>query len=337
MRVLVTGGAGYIGSHTVLKLLERGDDVLVYDNFSNSSPEALKRVEELTGKSIEAREGDLRDKDLLHACFEEFRPDAVIHFAGLKAVGESQAKPLEYYSQNVAGSVNLFQCMQLFDCRRLVFSSSATVYGDAKTIPIDESQPLAPVNAYGRTKYFVEEIVRDWCSADPETSAVLLRYFNPVGAHESGRIGEDPNDIPNNLMPFISQVAVGRREKLSVFGNDYETRDGTGERDYIHVVDLAEAHLAALDYTSKNSGAASINVGTGNGATVLEMVHAFAEASGREIPYEIVARRSGDVAQCVASVDVAKDLLNWTAKLDVSDMCSSTWRWQSSNPSGYRS
>ena len=335
MRVLVTGGAGYIGSHTVLKLLERGDDVLVYDNFSNSSPEALRRVEKLSGKTLTSTEGDLRDAALLKKSFDTFKPDAVIHFAGLKAVGESQAKPLEYYSQNVAGSIILLQCMQEFGCNRLVFSSSATVYGDARKIPIDEEQPLGPVNAYGRTKYFIEEIIRDWCASKSDASSVLLRYFNPVGAHESGMIGEDPNDIPNNLMPFIAQVAVGRREKLSVFGGDYPTRDGTGERDYIHVEDLAVAHLAALDFSENTNGSHAINVGTGNGATVLEMVAAFGAAAGRDIPYEIVARRSGDVAQCIASVSLASKLLNWTARYGLSDMCASTWRWQSTNPTGY--
>lgn len=335
MRVLVTGGAGYIGSHTVLQLLHAQHEVLVLDNFSNSSPEALRRVKSLAHADFDICEGDVRDSDLLNKAFGDFRPDAVIHFAGLKSVGESQEKPLEYYSQNVVGSIELLAAMQRHKCRRLVFSSSATVYGEAQYLPFDEEHPLQPTNPYGRSKFFTEEIIRDWVASWSDASAIVLRYFNPVGADASGQIGEDPNGIPNNLLPYISQVAVGRLAQLTVFGGDYDTRDGTGERDFIHVEDLARAHLAAIDYTGKSHGCETINVGTGSGATVLEMVKGFEKASGRRIPYRIADRREGDVARSVAAVTKAKQLLGWTAKFDFSEMCETTWRWQSNNPTGY--
>ena len=335
MRVLVTGGAGYIGSHTLLKLLQQGDDVLVLDNYANSSPQALERVRRLTQKSFDVREGDVCDASLLDQVFAEFRPDAVIHFAGLKAVGESNEKPLHYYAQNVSGSIALLACMQAHDCRQIVFSSSATVYGEAAYLPYDEAHPLQPTNPYGRTKLFVEEIIRDWAQSWPEASAVLLRYFNPVGADASGLIGEDPRATPNNLVPYISQVAVGRLAHLNIFGNDYDTRDGTGERDYIHVEDLADAHLAAVRYTQAQTGCEAINIGTGHGTTVLELLKAFEEASGQKIAHKTVERRQGDVARSFASVEKAERLLRWRAKRDVTDMCRSTWHWQSTNPYGY--
>lgn len=335
MKIMVTGGAGYIGCHTLLQLLRERHDVLVFDNYSNSSPEALKRVKQLANADFEICEGDIQDDGRLSEAFESFRPEAVIHFAGLKAVGESNNKPLEYYAQNVSGSIELLTAMQRHDCRRIVFSSSATVHGEAKYLPYDEEHPLQPTNPYGRTKYFIEEILRDWAASWNDASAVLLRYFNPVGADASGRIGEDPNGIPNNLVPYISQVAFGRLQQLIVFGADYDTRDGTGVRDYIHVDDLARAHLAAIQFSSTSTGCEAINVGTGRGATVLEMVKAFEHASGRAVPYKIGPRRDGDVACSLASVNKAERLLGWKAKLDVVDMCRTTWNWQTANPSGY--
>ncbi len=335
MRVLLTGGAGYIGSHTLLKLLQQGDEVLVLDNYSNSSPHALERVRRLANSSFEIREGDICDAGFLDQVFKEFRPEAVIHFAGLKAVGESNEKPLMYYSQNVSGSITLLACMQKHDCRQIVFSSSATVYGEAKYLPFDEAHPLQPTNPYGRTKLFVEEIIRDWAKSWPQASAVLLRYFNPVGADASGLIGEDPRATPNNLVPYISQVAVGRMAHLNVFGGDYDTRDGTGERDYIHVEDLAAAHLASVRFSQGKTGCEAINIGTGNGTTVLELLKAFEDASGQKIAHKIVDKREGDVARSFASVSKAYELLGWRAERDVNDMCKSTWNWQSKNPFGY--
>jgi UDP-glucose 4-epimerase len=335
MRILVTGGAGYIGSHTLLQLLRARHEVLVFDNYSNSSPEALRRVKQLANADFEVCDGDIQDAGRLSEAFGHFRPEAVIHFAGLKAVGESNEKPLEYYAQNVSSSIELLRAMQRQDCRRIVFSSSATVYGEAKYLPYDEHHPLQPTSPYGRTKYFIEEIIRDWSASWKDASAVLLRYFNPVGADASGRIGEDPNCIPNNLVPYISQVAIGRLKHLHVFGADYETRDGTGERDYIHVEDLARAHLAALEFCSTSKGCEAINVGTGQGTTVLEMVKAFEHASGRAVSYKIGPRRDGDVARSLAAVDKATRLLEWQAKLDVAEMCRTTWNWQSANPNGY--
>lgn len=335
MKILVTGGAGYIGSHTLLQLLREQHEVLVFDNYSNSSPEALKRVKQLANADFEICEGDIQDTRRLNQAFDSFKPEAVIHFAGLKAPAESTANPLEYYAQNVTGSIELLKAMQWHGCHRIVFSSSANVYGTAKYLPCDEAHPLQPTNPYGRTKHFIEEIIRDWAASWKGASAVLLRYFNPVGADASGRIGEDPNGIPNNLVPYISQVAVGRLQHLNVFGADYDTRDGTGERDYIHVEDLARAHLAAIEFASISTGCEAINVGTGRGVTVLEMVRAFERASGRAVQYKIRPRRDGDVARSLAAVNKAERLLGWKAKLDIDDMCRTTWNWQSANPNGY--
>jgi len=335
MRVLVTGGAGYIGSHTMLELLGAQYEACVVDNYSNSSPEALDRVARLSNRSFERVTADIRDEDALLAACRAFRPEAVIHFAGLKAVGESVEKPVLYYENNVQGTVALLKAMDEVGCRRIVFSSSATVYGVPQYLPFDEAHPCAPVNPYGRTKLFIEEILRDWAAAEHGASVALLRYFNPVGAHASGQIGEDPAGIPNNLMPYVSQVAVGRQPVLRVFGSDYDTPDGTGVRDYIHVADLARAHIAALDYVAIHAGAETINVGTGKGASVLEVIRAFEEGSGRKIPYELAPRRPGDVAVSLADPSKANRLLGWEAKHDLLDMCRSTWTWQSQNPNGY--
>jgi UDP-glucose 4-epimerase len=335
MRVFVTGGAGYIGSHILVQLLAAEHEVCVFDNFSNSSPVALARVREIARCDFTRIEGDVVDKAGLERALADFAPDAVIHMAGLKAVGESSAAPLRYYRNNVTGSINLLEAMEQADCRRLIFSSSATVYGVPQYLPYDEAHPIAPFNPYGRTKAMIEEIILDWTKAAPATSAVLLRYFNPVGAHASGQIGEDPQGVPNNLMPFVAQVAVGRRARLSIYGDDYETRDGTGERDYIHVVDLAAAHLAALDYSGTATGCETINIGTGQSVTVKELVAAFERASGRDIPAATALRRAGDLPSYFASTDKAKRLLGWQAQLDLDDMCASTWRWQQKNPEGY--
>ncbi len=332
-RIAVTGGAGYIGSHTCVELLQEGYDVTVIDNLSNASEESLARVQEITGKSVAFHKVDLLDKEALAAVFAAEQFDACIHFAGFKAVGESTEIPLRYYDNNITGTLNLLEVMAEHNCFDIVFSSSATVYGDPHTVPITEDFPLSATNPYGRTKLFIEEIMRDLCAADQRWSCVLLRYFNPVGAHESGRIGEDPKGIPNNLMPYITQVAVGRREKLSIFGNDYPTPDGTGVRDYIHVVDLAQGHVAAL--RQDLPGCTAINLGTGQGYSVLEMVAAMSQAAGKDIPYEMVARRPGDVAQCYADPASARNILNWEAKLDLSAMCADSWRWQQASPNGY--
>jgi UDP-glucose 4-epimerase len=335
MRILITGGAGYVGSHALLMLLQEGHDIMVFDNFSNSSPMALRRVKQLANADFEIHEGDVRDAAHLRSAFAGFRPEAVIHFAGLKAVAESVQRPLDYYAQNVAGSTALLSAMQVHGCRRIVFSSSATVYGEAEYLPYDEEHRLKPASPYGRTKYFIEEMIRDWVSSWTEAGAVLLRYFNPVGAHSSGMIGEDPRSLPNNLFPYVAQVAVGRLPGVTVYGNDYDTRDGTGERDYIHVEDLARAHLAAIAFLSARTGCEAINVGTGRGATVLEIVNAFAKASGRDIPYAIGPRRDGDVGRMLASVDKAERLLGWKARFGIADMCETAWHWQSGNPLGY--
>ncbi|HYF58026.1 MAG TPA: UDP-glucose 4-epimerase GalE [Burkholderiaceae bacterium] len=335
-RILVTGGAGYIGSHTVVELLQAGHEVVVLDNLANASPEALRRVEAITGRPAPLVVGDLRDEALLSRLLAEHRFDATIHFAGLKAVGESVAKPLEYYDCNVAGTVTLLRCLDAAGVRRLVFSSSATVYGDPSSVPIREDAATGPTNPYGRTKWMIEFILQDLAAADPRWSVGNLRYFNPVGAHPSGRIGEDPQGVPNNLMPFVAQVAVGRREKLSVFGGDWPTPDGTGVRDYIHVVDLAQGHLAALRRCERESGYWTVNLGTGTGYSVLDMVRAFERASGRPVPYEIVARRPGDIASCYADPAQAERLLGWRARLGIDEMCADGWRWQSGNPQGYR-
>ena len=335
MRILITGGAGYIGSHTLLELLGEQHEACVLDNFSNSSPVALKRVAQLTNSGFDQVTADIRDDRALARAFADFRPQVVIHFGGLKAVGESAKVPLKYYEHNVQGAISLLKAMENSDCRKIVFSSSATVYGDPLYLPYDEQHPCAPANPYGRTKHFVEEILKDWVHTDGRNSATLLRYFNPVGAHSSGRIGEDPADIPNNLMPFVSQVAVGRRPKLLVFGNDYDTPDGTGLRDYIHVSDLARAHVAAVDYATGNAGVEAFNIGTGEGATVLQVVRAFEAASGRPVPYDFAPRRAGDIAASVADPAKARKLLNWQARFTLKDMCESSWKWQSNNPNGY--
>ena len=330
----MTGGAGYIGSHTCVELLEAGYEVTVYDNLSNASEEALRRVEKITGKTLSFVRGDIRDAEVLEKAIEGF--DAVIHFAGLKAVGESVEKPLEYYDNNVGGTVTLLEVMQKLGIKTIVFSSSATVYGDPDFLPLTESHPLRATNPYGRTKLMIEEILRDLFRSDPSWRISILRYFNPVGAHDSGLIGEDPQGIPNNLMPFISQVAVGRREALRVFGGDYPTSDGTGVRDYIHVVDLARGHLAALKALDA-PGCEAINLGTGRGYSVLEMVEAFERASGRKVPYGIVDRRPGDIAACYADPGKARETLGWNAEYGIDRMCEDTWRWQRMNPDGYRS
>nr|WP_221235472.1 UDP-glucose 4-epimerase GalE [Yoonia ponticola] len=332
---MVTGGAGYIGSHTILALLRAGHEVMSFDNYVNSSPESLRRVAKLAGSAAQIVRGDICDRVALDAVFARFVPEAVIHFAGLKAVGESAEKPLEYYRNNVSGTLELLESMKAHNCRQIIFSSSATVYGDAQYLPFDENHPINPTNPYGRTKAFVEEIIRDWVNSWPEASGVLLRYFNPVGADESGRIGEDPRGIPNNLMPFITRVASGQLSQLGVFGDDYETRDGTGERDYIHVSDLADAHLAAQSFAESKVGCEVLNVGTGVGATVLEMLSGFERAAGKKIPFEIMPRRLGDVGRSLAAVERAADLLNWRAKHDLTSMCNTTWNWHSKNPSGY--
>lgn len=335
MRILVTGGAGYVGAHTLLGLLAGNHDVCIVDNFSNSTPESLKRVSQLSNRQFEVVELDIREESSLEAIIGKFKPESVMHFAGLKAVGESNTLPLKYYDHNIQGTLSLLKAMDAANCHGIVFSSSATVYGHPQYLPFDEEHPCAPINPYGRTKYFVEEILKDWAMANEKSGAVLLRYFNPVGAHSSGLIGEDPTGMPNNLMPFIAQVAVGARPYLKVFGDDYDTCDGTGLRDYIHVSDLAQAHIAAIDYVAEHPGVEAINIGTGKGATVLEMVKAFEQASGRDIPYEIVARRPGDIDASIADPAKAHKLLGWKAKKTLDDMCESSWKWQSQNPSGY--
>ena len=335
MRVLVTGGAGYIGSHTLVELLSADHEVMVVDNFANASPIALDRVERLTNKTFETVEASIGDQASIHQIFQDFRPDAVIHFAGLKAVGQSEEQPLIYYDNNVTGTLHLLKAMDASGCKQIIFSSSATVYGTPHYLPYDESHPIQPVNPYGRTKYFIEEIIKDWAAVDASLSALLLRYFNPVGAHISGQIGEDPMGIPNNLMPYIQQVAVGRREKLNVFGDDYDTPDGTGVRDYIHVTDLAKGHVAALDYCAKNIGVEAVNLGTGQGYSVLEIVAAFERGSGQSIPYEIAPRRQGDIAMFYADPRKAKTMLNWQANLTLDDMAQDSWRWIADNPQGY--
>ncbi|MED5239474.1 MAG: UDP-glucose 4-epimerase GalE [Pseudomonadota bacterium] len=335
-KILVTGGAGYIGSHTVLLLLEAGYPVVVLDNLSNSCEESLHRVMRLTGKELTFINGDIRDEQCLARLFSDHDIEAVIHFAGLKAVGESVAQPLRYYDCNVVGTLKLLEAMSVAGVKRLVFSSSATVYGDPASVPIRENFPLSATNPYGATKLHIEDMLRDLQVSDAQWQIALLRYFNPVGAHESGEIGEDPSGIPNNLMPFIAQVAVGKRDKLSVFGGDYPTADGTGVRDYIHVMDLSEGHLAALKALPDSDGLLTVNLGTGQGYSVLEMVNAFAAVSGREIAYEIVARRPGDVAQCFADPSHAENVLKWKALRGVEAMCGDHWRWQSNNPEGFK-
>ncbi len=335
--VLVTGGAGYIGSHACVALIDAGYDVVVLDNLSNSSVVALERTGSICGTVPEFVQGDIRDRQCLDAVFSRHTVRAVLHFAGLKAVGESVAMPLEYYDCNVSGSLVLLEAMAKAGVKNLVFSSSATVYGDPATVPIREDFNLAPTSPYGRTKRMVEDILADWQVAKPDWSICRLRYFNPVGAHPGGTIGEDPQGHPNNLMPFIAQVAVGQRDKLFVFGDDYATPDGTGVRDYIHVMDLVEGHVSALDYVCRQTGLHTINLGTGNGVSVLEMISAFERASGKVVPYEIVERRPGDIATCWADPALAEKLLQWRASRDLAQMCQDTWRWQASNPRGYAS
>ncbi len=335
MTVLVTGGAGYIGSHTCLELLQTGQDVLVLDNLANSSEEPLRRVQEITGKHLDFVEGDIRDTELLDKLFSQRQIDSVVHFAGLKAVGESTQIPLDYYENNVWGSVNLLQAMQRAGVCKFVFSSSATVYGDPHTVPILENFPLKVTNPYGRTKLMVEDICRDLASSDNRWQIALLRYFNPAGAHPSGRIGEQPSGIPNNLVPYITQVAIGKREFLSVFGDDYDTPDGTGVRDYLHVVDLAIGHLKALDRLGTQQGCVAYNLGTGQGYSVLQMVKAFEKASSKEIPYQITPRRPGDIACCYADPAFAEAELNWKAEKGLDEMMADSWRWQSQNPEGF--
>lgn len=334
-KVLVTGGAGYIGSHMCVELLEAGYDVVVVDNLSNSSAESLQRVKQITGKTLHFVQADLRDKSALQQLFRDHAIAAVMHFAGLKAVGESVAEPVKYYDCNVNGSLCLLQAMQTAGVQTLVFSSSATVYGIPERTPIDESAPTSPINPYGRTKLYIEEMLKDLYSSDPSWRISLLRYFNPVGAHASGEIGEDPRDIPNNLLPYVSQVAVGRLEKLKVFGDDYPTPDGTGIRDYIHVVDLVRGHLKALDYLADQPKLAIHNLGTGTGHSVLEVVRAFEGASGQKIPYEVVERRPGDAATSFADPSKANQELGWKAEYDLTRMCEDVWRWQSRYPNGY--
>jgi len=341
-KILVTGGAGYIGSHTCIELLEAGYEVVVLDNLSNSKTESLNRVSEITGKSLHFMEGDIRDKKCLKKLFAENDIFGVIHFAGLKAVGESCEMPLHYYDNNVYGTIVLTQEMEKAGVKNLVFSSSATVYGDPEKLPLTEDMPLSATNPYGRSKLMIEDMLRDLEVADglknyeKKWAITLLRYFNPVGAHASGKIGEDPNGIPNNLMPFITQVAVGKRERLNVFGGDYDTVDGTGVRDYIHVVDLAKGHVKAIQAIENGlSGVQAINLGTGNGQSVLELVKAFEQENKINIPYDIVDRRPGDVAACYANADKAKELLNWQAELNANQMVKDSWHWQSCNPNGY--
>lgn len=338
MKILVTGGAGYIGSHTCVELVEAGYTPIVFDNLSNSSTVALDRVKTITGETIEFVEGDIRDSEALRKVMTDHDIEAVIHFAGLKAVGESVAKPLMYYDNNVAGSVTLLETMEACGVKKVIFSSSATVYGDPASVPILEDFPISATNPYGQSKLMVENIMRDLYKSDSRWNISLLRYFNPVGAHESGLIGEDPSDIPNNLMPYISGVAVGRYEKLSVFGNDYETPDGTGVRDYIHVVDLAKGHVKALQAfdNPEVDNLFTVNLGTGIGFSVLEMINAFAAASKKEVAYQVVDRRPGDIACCYADPALAERLLGWRAEKDIKAMCEDTWRWQQNNPQGYR-
>ncbi|WP_253485661.1 UDP-glucose 4-epimerase GalE [Halomonas sp. XH26] len=335
---MVTGGSGFIGTHTCLELINAGVNVSIIDNFSNSVGESLERIERLSGKKVSFYEVDIRNKNSLQEVFKASDFSAVIHFAGLKAVGESVSYPVRYYQNNVLGTLNLLDVMSQYNVRKLVFSSSATVYGDPETLPIKEFFPRSATNPYGQSKLMVEHILEDLAKADPEWKIACLRYFNPVGAHSSGMIGEDPQDIPNNLMPYISQVAVGKREKLSIFGNDYPTVDGTGVRDYIHVTDLAKGHLAALNYlySEQAESFSPFNLGRGQGISVLQLVNAFEKASGRKIPYEVVNRRPGDIAACYADAQRAKQLLGWKAHLGVEDMCKDAWRWQEMNPTGYK-
>ncbi|MEI6131644.1 MAG: UDP-glucose 4-epimerase GalE [Bacillota bacterium] len=335
MAVLVTGGAGYIGSHTCVELLVAGQEIVIVDNLKNSKLEAVNRIKEISGKELAFYKVDLLDKEALRAVFEKHKIDSVIHFAGLKAVGESVSMPLQYYHNNITGTLVLCELMQEYGVKKLVFSSSATVYGDPASVPITEDFPLSTTNPYGTTKLFVEQILRDLFVSDNTWSIVLLRYFNPIGAHKCGRIGEDPHDIPNNLLPFIAQVAVGKLEKLNIYGNNYNTVDGTGVRDYIHVVDLSIGHLKALDKANKGAGVFTYNLGTGKGYSVLQVVEAYKKASGQDVPYAFSPRRPGDIAECYADPIKAKTELGWQATRELAEMCEDSWRWQSNNPNGY--
>lgn len=335
MAILITGGAGYIGSHTCIEMINAGYEVVVVDNLDNSSAESLKRVEKITGTPVKFYKEDVRDKEALRRIFSESKIEAVIHFAGLKAVGESVREPIMYYDNNLKNTIALLEVMNEFDVKKIVFSSSATVYGVATEMPLTEGMPLGAINPYGRTKYFIEEILRDLYVADKDWCIALLRYFNPIGAHKSGLIGEDPKGIPNNLMPYISQVAVGKLEKLHVFGNDYNTVDGTGVRDYIHVVDLAKGHVKAVDWALSNKGCEAFNLGTGNGTSVLQLRDAFVKASGIDVPYVIDPRRPGDPDEVYADATKAREVLGWEANLGIEEMCEDTWRWQKGNPQGY--
>jgi UDP-glucose 4-epimerase len=335
MNILVTGGAGYIGSHTCVELITAGHQVVVFDNFCNSFPEALRRVEKITGQVVSVVQGDVRDRSALEQALREHRCDAVIHFAGLKAVGESVAKPLEYYDNNVVGTLRLLEAMQATGVKTLVFSSSATVYGEPQFLPLSETHPLCANSPYGRSKIMIEEILRDHHVAHPDWHIALLRYFNPVGAHDSGLIGEDPQGLPNNLMPFVTQVAIGKLEQLNIWGGDYDTADGTGVRDYIHVVDLALGHLNALQYL-KTPQCFTANLGAGKGYSVLDVVRAFEKACGKRLPYTIGPRRAGDIAEFYADVSLAASALGWTAQRSLEVMCADSWRWQSDNPNGFR-
>ena len=338
-KILVTGGAGFIGSHTAVELLNAGhdlgvDDIVIMDNFSNSKPEALNRIRKITGKDLKFYEADMLDLEATEKIFAENDIDAVIHFAGLKAVGESVAKPVEYYHNNITGTLNLIRAMRKYGCKKMVFSSSATVYGPVNKAPYTEDMPTSATNPYGYTKVMIEQILRDVCKADSEWSVSLLRYFNPIGAHKSGLIGEDPNDIPNNLMPYICQVAVGKLERLGVFGNDYDTPDGTGVRDYIHVVDLAKGHLCALKYIMEHKGCDAVNLGTGKGSSVMDVLHSFEKACGRELPYKVLDRRPGDIATCYANTDKAKEVFGWQAELTLDEMTADSWNFIKNNPNG---
>jgi UDP-glucose 4-epimerase len=335
MTILVTGGTGYIGSHTVVQLLEAGHHVLVLDNLCNSKAQVIDRISQITGNPPQFIEGDVRNRKLLKQLFADHAIETVIHFAGLKAVGESVQKPLMYYENNVSGSVVLLEEMAAAQVKSIVFSSSATVYGEPQFLPYTESHPLKPINVYGHSKLMVEQVLQDLALSDPAWRVALLRYFNPVGAHHSSLIGEDPAGIPNNLMPFVAQVAVGKRAQLSVYGNDYDTKDGTGVRDYIHVDDLASGHLAALEYLKKNAGVLKVNLGTGQGTSVFELIHAFEKAANQKIPYEVVARREGDLSEYYADAKYSKMVLGWQAQYDIDRMCVDTWRWQSQNPNGF--
>lgn len=335
MKILVTGGTGFIGSHTVCELLDLDYEVVIIDNFSNSKPDVLNKIFEITGKKPIFYEGDVCDKNILNQIFKENDIDAVIHFAGFKAVGESVSKPLMYYRNNIDSTLSLCEVMNEFNCKKLVFSSSATVYGTPERLPLDEDCRLSTTNPYGSTKLYIEGILRDLYTSDNEWSIAILRYFNPIGAHKSGLIGEDPNGIPNNLMPYITQVAVGKREELGVFGNDYDTPDGTGVRDYIHVCDLAAGHVCALKAIERNCGLAIYNLGTGHGYSVLDVIKAFEKANGVKIRYSIKARRPGDIATCYCNPMKAKEELNWVAKYGIEDMCRDSWNWQKNNPNGY--